>query len=247
LDYIADRDTRVTAAVASLLRRAWAVGVEDGKAERLDEVAAVADARRALSRLVDACGEAVNTAADALDDEHVDRQWIAEQLIAAVRSAVGSDNDTVARLRKVGERYTASYARIIGQDPTEPGRRDLVVAVLLDSAVMCCDTDAELAAAVRAIHAAEVRAIHAADQAEEETRKQRTAETLRSAEALHPAAVVVQDDPVGVVDQDHEHDRWWCRICDEQPTDEDDGICTLCRTDIAEGRKTDPNATGGAS
>jgi hypothetical protein len=240
LEYLADRDTRVTTVVASLLRRAWAAGVEDGKSERLDEVVAVATARHDLRVLRDRVLSLVDQADAALADEHADRQPVAELLIANVRAAVaGDDPATADRLRKVVERFTASYARLLAKDPDGIGRRDLVVAVLMDSAVVGSDGDAELAAAVRAIYAA--------DRAEEETRKQRTTETPRAAAAPPPVAASAGDDPADVVDQDHEHDRWWCRVCDEQPTDDDDGICTTCRADIAEGRRTDPNATGGAS
>lgn len=50
MDFLASTDTRVTVVVASLIRRAWAAGVDVGRAEALDESAAVDAAHRSRGR-----------------------------------------------------------------------------------------------------------------------------------------------------------------------------------------------------
>jgi hypothetical protein len=117
VDFLPTVDTRASVVVASLIRRAWAACVQDGKSERLDEVVAVAKARqdlRALALTVLAAAERADTA---LDDEDADRQYLVESLVTGVRMAVVAalGGAETGRLRAVGASYAAQYARAVGR------------------------------------------------------------------------------------------------------------------------------------
>jgi hypothetical protein len=146
LDFLAARDTRVTVAVASLMRRAWAAGVEDGKSERLDEAVAVAKARQDLRTLALTVLAAAERADAALDAEDADRQDLTESLVTGVRMAV------VAALGADRGAETGRL-RAVGQDRC-PAHRGMAVAAVVESAVTLTASDGELAAGVRAVVAA---------------------------------------------------------------------------------------------
>jgi hypothetical protein len=305
LAFLPTVDTRATVVVASLIRRAWSAGVQVGRAERLDEVAAVAAAHRATGDLADTVLALVERALVDLDDEHADRQYVVEHLIEAVTRAVegySAGSDRMARAAAVSvARYRAVLAKGSGGDTYEA--RQLAFTVSVECAATMLDSDAELAAAVRAVVAVDQeqyaaalgQAIRAHQAAERDAAPRPTGDTcwlfpcerptqgqaafcaehadhagpdddqedggdpaeLRHclgcglryghAEGCRYAAEVdallapawTAEDPADVVDQDQDTDVEWCVVCDEQPAT-GDGLCSTCRVDIAEGRRTDP-------
>jgi hypothetical protein len=158
LDYLARTDTRATVVVASLVRRAWAVGVGVGRAERLDEVAAVAAAHRATRDLADTVLALVAQANTDLDDAAADVRYLAECLVDDVTRAVGGYAAGSDRLAKAAAVSVARYLAVLAKsadDESAYEARQLALTVAVETAATMLDSDAELAAAVRAVVAAD--------------------------------------------------------------------------------------------
>jgi hypothetical protein len=205
--YLLDRDTRISTVVASLLRRAWAHGVTCGRDEALDEVPAIAAARRQLQDQADSVLALTERAAAALD-EGADHRHILGGLIDDTHRTVedysaGGDRLTAAAARSVA-RYRAVIARSVNAEEDPYATRQLALVVAVETAAALHDSDAELAAAVRAVLAA--------DQGEDRLAEDRLA-------AVVAACVEADQEPApGVSGRNRGH----CTGCTGEPGAPDD-------------------------